>query len=78
MTFPTSTGIMLPEDLDLVHQVYSRIAAEPWFTHSNERREQFALSVIHEYRQGNTDPHLLGRRCLEIAQRGFGNSATPR
>lgn len=78
MSFPSGSGIIMPDDFDVVRRVFSDIAAEPWFTLSIERRELFALSVIDAYRQGHTDPIRLADHCRAVAQREFGNAATPR
>ena len=78
MSFPSASGILMPDDFDIVHRVFSDIVAEPWFTISSERREQFALSVIDAYRQGHTDPIRLADHCRQVAQREFGNAANAR
>lgn len=75
MPFPANTGILQPADFKTVHQIYTEIASEPWFTRDPQRRGQFALSVIDSYRSGQTDPRNLEHYCREIARREFGNSA---
>lgn len=75
MTFPSSTGILMPPDFDVVHKVFSEIASEDWFTTSQERREQFAVTVIDTYRQGLQDPEALAERCRAVARAQYGNAA---
>lgn len=74
MTFPSSTGILLPGDFNVVRRIYSEIASEEWFTTSPERREQFAITVIDAYRQGLHDPDELAERCRTVAREQYGNA----
>jgi hypothetical protein len=76
MSFPATTGILLPADVNIVHRIYSQIAAEPWFTSDPDRREQFALFVLDAYRRGYTQPSVLSSHCRDIALREFGNAAS--
>lgn len=73
MTFPTGTGILMPEQFDIVHQVFADISSEDWFTRSEERREQFAIFILDLYRSGVCDPHILSLRCRSYALVRFGN-----
>jgi hypothetical protein len=78
MSFPVTTGVLLPADIDKVHRAFHEVSNEPWFTRDPNWREQFALLVIDAYRQGHTDPSDLTEYCREIALQQFGNSAYPR
>jgi hypothetical protein len=75
MPFPTSTGILLPADFNIIHRIYTDIASEAWFTTSDERREQFAITVIDVYRQGVQDPAVLAERCRNLAREHYGNAS---
>jgi hypothetical protein len=76
MSFPASTGILLPADVKIVHRIYSEIASEPWFTSDPDRRAHFALFVLDAYRRGNMEPSVLAGHCGDVALREFGNGAT--
>ena len=73
MSFPSVTGILMPDEFAVVHGVYASIATEEWFTTSPRRREQFAASVIDIYREGVTNPSDLALRCKSLALQKFGN-----
>lgn len=75
MSFPSSTGILVPADFDIIHRTYSDITSEDWFTPSQERREQFAITVIDAYRQGFQDPAVLAEHCRSLARERYGNAA---
>lgn len=76
MSFPATSGILMPADVALVHHVYSEISAEPWFTSDVDKREQFALFVIDAFRRGYINPSELLNHCRDIAHREFGNAAS--
>ena len=76
MPFPSTTGILLPEDFEIIHRVFSDIAVEPWFTQSNERRDHFAAEIVDAYRQGMADPRVLADHCWAIARQHYGNGGT--
>lgn len=73
MAFTFGTGILTPEEFDVVHSVYSDISSEDWFTTSEERREQFAAIVLDIYRSGVTSQHDLRLRSRSLALERFGN-----
>jgi hypothetical protein len=73
MSFPATTGILMPEDFGIIHRVFTDIVAEPWFTRSSERREQFAAEIVDAYRQGMTESAALTEHCWAIARRHYGN-----
>lgn len=73
MSFPATTGILMPGDFEIIHRVFFDIVSEPWFTLSSERREQFAAEIVDSYRQGITDPNALSDHCWAIAQSRYGN-----
>jgi len=66
MSFPSDTGIMVPEELSVVQRAISDIASEDWFTNSGDRRDQFAAYIL-DYRNGVTDPHSLALQCRSRA-----------
>lgn len=73
MSFPNSTGILTPKEVEIVRSVFKEITSEDWFTDSPERKEQFAVTVIDVYREGIVDPAVLAEKCRAIAQRRFGS-----
>lgn len=73
MSFAPTAGILLPADFEVIHQVYADIVAEPWFTTSEKRREQFAAEIVDAYRQGMTKPRDLSDYCWDIAHRHYGD-----
>jgi len=73
MSFTSGTGILTPEEFDVVQRVYSEISSEDWFTKSVDRREQFGAAVLDIYRSGVTNQHDLKLRCRSLALERFGN-----
>jgi len=73
MPFPATSGILLPSDFATIHRVFSSIVAEPWFTPSDERRNQFAAEVVDAYRQGIVEFNTLSDHCWTIAWNYYGN-----
>lgn len=76
MPFPAKTGILIPEDFEIIHRVFSDIVSEPWFTASTERRDLFAAEIVDAYRQGMTTPQVLADHCWKIARQHYGNGGT--
>lgn len=73
MSFPPTTGILMPGDFEIIHRVFLNIVSESWFTASSDRREQFAAEIVDAYRQGIVDPNALSEHCWDIAQSRYGN-----
>lgn len=68
MSFPAATfGILAPEDLAVIRNVYGRIVSEPWVSKDPTAREQFAKFVINMYERGMCHPEKLFRLCLVAA-----------
>jgi len=63
----------MPEDFKIIHTVFTDIVAEPWFTRSEDRRQQFAVEIVDAYRQGIVDPLTLTAHCWHIAHQRYGN-----
>ena len=78
MSFPATTGILMPGDFEIIHRVFTNLVSEPWFTTSSERRERFAAEIVDAYRQGITDPIALSDHCWAIAQSHYGNGGLAR
>jgi len=77
MSFRTadfSPGVLLPEELALIEQVYDTVAAKDWFTKDEARRREFAAYVIATYNRGMVDPSKLLRLCEMTAGRKFRRS----
>lgn len=73
MSFPFVSGILTPPEFEAVQAVYTAIAAEPWFTVSGDKREQFALVVLDAYRMGIVSREMLASYCRDVALVEFGN-----
>lgn len=73
MSFPATTGILMPDDFQVIHRVFCDIVAEPWFTCSSERREHFAAEIVDAYRMGMTEANSLSEHCWTIARQHYGN-----
>ena len=63
----------MPEDFKIIHHVFTAIVAEPWFTRSQSRREQFAAEIVDTYRQGVTHREVLQQHCWNIAHQHYGD-----
>jgi hypothetical protein len=61
MDFPReqTEGVFSPEQFEVVKQVFDSVTSEAWFTHSEKRREQFAVYLLDAYKNGLTDPFEL-------------------
>lgn len=61
MDFPReyTKGVFRPEQFEVVKQVFDSVTSEVWFTHSEKRREQFAVYLLDAYKNGLTDPFEL-------------------
>ncbi len=67
----SSTGAFTPDDISCIRNVFEEIVAQPWFSRSPERRQDFALYVINAYRRGLDRPDKLHAFCLEAAMECF-------
>ncbi|MGV3549552.1 hypothetical protein [Rhizobium sp.] len=61
MDFPIQpgSGAFRPDEFELVKQVFESVTSEAWFTHSEKRREQFAIYLLDAYQNGLKDPFEL-------------------
>ena len=61
MDFPreSNKGVFRPDEFEVVKQVFDSVTSEVWFTHSEKRREQFAIFLLDAYQHGLTDPFEL-------------------
>ncbi|UVC12514.1 hypothetical protein IHQ71_30205 (plasmid) [Rhizobium sp. TH2] len=60
-----------PEQFDIVHGVFKRLAGEPWFSRDIVRQQQFASYCLHTYQAGETDPDRLFEACERMARETF-------
>jgi hypothetical protein len=67
----SSTGAFTPDDVACIRSVFQEIIAEPWFSRSPQRQQDFALCVINAYRRGLDCPDRLRAVCLETAMENF-------
>ena len=75
MSFPASSGILTPQELQTLSVIFAQIASEPWFTRSEKRQQQFALVLLNTFRKGTTNPVELAAHCRQIAALEFGNAS---
>jgi hypothetical protein len=72
---PVGYGILEPDELAFVQQVYDRIAAEPWVSRDTDVRDGLARYVIAMYMRGLwSEKHLYGL-CLVAAREKFSEVA---
>lgn len=74
---PFHPGIYSPDELRIVQDVYSSIAAEPWFVKDEEKRHAFAAKVLVMYERGMTIPGKLLGICTLMARRHFSEDPQP-
>lgn len=60
--------LMRPWEFDLVHDVYSAIIAEPWFSRSATHRSEFAAECMEIYRAGVSDAGQFHGLCERRAR----------
>lgn len=58
---------MLPEEMEVVQDVFDAIVAEPWFHRTLLNKDEFAEFVFQAFRQGITDRGRLFIYCCEAA-----------
>jgi len=61
-------GVLGPDDLSLVRNIYDRITSEPWASSEPFARDQFAKFVVRMYTRGMCEPERLFRVCLIAAK----------
>jgi hypothetical protein len=54
---------MQPEQFNVVHDVFKRIAMTPWFSQDVVRQQEFAALCLRTYEAGITDPDRLFEAC---------------
>ncbi len=71
LPFGCSPGNYSPEQLRMIQEVYSAIAAEPWFVKDAEKRTAFAARVLLMYNRGLIMPDKLRAFCTVLARHHF-------
>jgi hypothetical protein len=74
MSFHTShfaSGVMLPDEINHVQDVYDRIVALSWVSDDAKARERLARYVLSMYRRGLSDREKLYELCLMAARVQF-------
>jgi hypothetical protein len=66
-----SGGVLLPEEMSLVSEVFKQIEAEPWFNATDENRQHLAAFIIRTYQRGLAEPEKLRSFCAERARQRF-------
>jgi CheY-like chemotaxis protein len=66
-------GLLKPEEVALLRDIYSRILAEPWFSRRNDRQDEFAKYMLHIYSRGMVVPHKLEALCRTAARAHFAS-----
>jgi len=60
--------LLRPWEFDFVHDVFSRIIAEPWFIKNASHRGEFAAACMNAYQSGVTDPTRFHSLCEHLAR----------
>lgn len=55
--------LLRPREFDLIHDVYSSIVSEPWFSKAAVHRSEFAVECMETYQAGITDPEQFHATC---------------
>lgn len=61
-------GVLRPEDLSIIRNVYDRVVSGPWVTADPRTREQFAAFVVKSYQRGMCHPDKLLQFCQVAAR----------
>lgn len=64
----TLHGILLPSELSLLAGIFKRITAEPWFSSSNDDRDEFARFLLMIYSRGMVIPDKLEEIAKSFAE----------
>ncbi len=66
-----SHGVLEPDDLRLVRDVFEHITTEPWFSKGSAYRSEFAAYVLDTYMRNLTSPERLEEVCRAAAWQRF-------
>lgn len=66
-----SSGALLPEELELLQEVFDKIRTETWFDTSPENHERFAAYILRIYRCGFISSEMLPLFCEKAARSYF-------
>ncbi len=67
-----SSGALLPEELELLQEIFDRIQNEIWFARSPDNQERFAQYILRIYRCGFISSEMLPTFCEKAARSYFG------
>jgi hypothetical protein len=67
----SSAGVFEPEEFAIVLDIYKEIAAEPWFSRSPEKRQDFARYILNAYRTGREAVEQFRFNCFAAARMSF-------
>ena len=79
MSFHTShfaLGVMLPDEVEFVQDIYNRVVALAWVSDKRATRERLARYVLNMYRRGLVDDEKLYALCVTAARVHF-DAGTP-
>ena len=69
-------GVLLPEDVDTLRQVFAHATSQPWFDPHEYSREGFAARLMLLFRHGIVDPVQLQGVGLAWARKDFHRNMT--
>lgn len=64
---PFTGLVMLPQEMEVVQDVFNAVVREPWFLRTTSNDKEFAEFVLRAYRAGITDRDHLLIYCHEAA-----------
>lgn len=69
-TFGMGSGVMQPEDLNAMREVFDDVASQPWFSRDPAARKSFAKYLLENYPDGSYDP-VMDRPVIEASARKY-------
>jgi hypothetical protein len=68
---PFHAGVIQPEELAALQNVFGRITDEPWFSKDPTQQQDFGAYFVHAYLGGMRDHDALYAFCLTAAKARF-------
>jgi hypothetical protein len=66
---------LAPEQAQMIEEVVSTIAKEPWFAKERARREDFAAQVLQMFFRGLVRREKLQAFCMVMARRRYSENS---
>jgi hypothetical protein len=68
--FAYGNGVMQPEELAAMRDVFDDVASQPWFSRDPSARKSFAKYLLENFPDGSYDP-VMDRPLIEASARKF-------